>query len=421
MTYRPRRRDVLSGVGIAGLGGLAGCLDGLPGLGTRQADLDEDRDEPIKLGVMQPVSGDLGSVGKPIRDSALLPVTQLESEGAPFEFDVREEDTETSPAAGVQAAARLVDDGYPAVNGPAASGVTLQATKQVLIPYRTVSCSPSSTSPTITALNDVGLVFRTAVSDSLQAVVLADRAADDLGSSSAATLYVNNDYGYQLSRAFTRAFGTDHGGTVTAQVPFDEGQDSYASELETAREDDPDLLIVIGYPESGAQLFTDFYETGGEEDVLVTDGLRDGDLPEQVGHSLDGIRGTAPLTDGPGQEFFSELYQDTYDREPGIFTAQAYDATAILLLANAYAGRNEGPAIRNAMQRVANPGGDVIEPDQLADGMERAAAGEDIEYQGASSAVRFDENGDLVGATFEYWEFDESANGGISEIDRVSA
>jgi ABC-type branched-subunit amino acid transport system substrate-binding protein len=297
----------------------------------------------------------------------------------------------------------------------------LQATKQVLIPYRTVTCSPASTSPTITALNDVGLVFRTALSDSLQAAVLARIAATRLDHSSAATLYVNNDYGWQLSRSFARAFGTERDGTVTAQVPIEKGAQSYADALERARKNDPELLVLICYPDTGAQLLTDFYASGGTETVLVTDGLRDGTLHEDVDHSLDGVRGTAPLTAGPGRETFTQSYEEAYDREPGIFNAHAYDATAVLLLANAYAGRNDGAAIRRAIERVANPDGEAIGPDALADGLELAAAGEDVDYRGASSSVTFDENGDVTEAMFEFWTFDSSADSGISQIETVSS
>ncbi|WP_306053778.1 ABC transporter substrate-binding protein [Natronococcus wangiae] len=420
MSVRPKRRELLSAVGVAGFGGLAGCLSSVSGLDVRDDDGGGgSTDRTLKLGIMQPISGDLGSVGEPIRDAALLPIEQVEDEiDLDLEYDVV--DTETSPLTGVQGAASLVRKGYPMINGPAASDVTLQATQQVLIPHRVVSCSPSATTPTITALNDAGLVFRTALSDSLQAVVLAEQAMTDLGHETAATMYVNNDYGWQLSQAFTQAFQATHDGTVTTQVPVNEESDSYAAELDEARADDPDLLVVIGYPETGAQLFTDLGDGVDEVDVLVTDGLRDGELHEEVDHSIDGIRGTAPLVGGPGEEFFTELYEDAYDAEPGIFTAHAYDSTAVLLLANAYAGENDGTAIRNAMQSVTNGSGEEIEPETLAEGLELAAQGENVKYQGASSSLSFDENGDATDATFEYWEFDRNADGGIAEIDRVN-
>ncbi|WP_247002651.1 ABC transporter substrate-binding protein [Halosolutus gelatinilyticus] len=421
MSFRPNRRELLTAAGVGGCSALAGCLGTLSDLDVRDVD-DGDvggTDRTLKLGVMQPITGNLGSVGAPIRDAAILPVEQVQGE-IDLEIDYEVADTATSPAAGVKGAAALVKAGYPMVNGPSASDVTLQATQQVLIPHRVVSCSPASTSPTITALNDAGLVFRTALSDSLQAVILAEQAATDLGHDTAATMYVNNDYGWQLSQAFSQSFRTAHAGTVSAQVPLDEESDSYAAEIDEALADDPGLVVVIGYPDTGTQLFSDMGTKMDEVDILVTDGLRDGGLHEEVEYPIDGIRGTAPLVGGPGEQFFSEHYRKTYGNDPGIFTAHAYDSTAVLLLANAYAGQNDGTAIRNAMQAVTNGPGEVVEPKTLADGIERAAQGENVEYRGASSPLSFDENGDVTDATFEYWEFDQNADGGITEIDRVS-
>ncbi len=413
---------MLSGLCGVGVAGLAGCTDSVPGGGTMATDDGEEiggTDRTIKIGTMLPLSGPRSTVGESIRDAAVLPIEQVRDEVA-LEIEHAGADTESDPAAAVQAAASLVDEGYPMVTGPLDSDIVLQVTQQVLIPYQTVCCSPGATTPTITTLNDGGLVFRTAVSDSVQGTVLAEIAATDLGGDSAATLYVNNDYGWQLSQAFSRSFRDDHGGTITEQIPIDESATSYAAELDRAADGDPDVLVLATYPEMGETLFSDL---GAEydADVLVTDGLREGDLHDLVDHSLDGIRGTAPLIDGPGSDAFADLYADAYGADPGLFESNAYDASAVLLLANAYAGQNDGRAIQSAIRAVTSGGGEEVTPETLAEGLELAASGTAVEYRGASNETRFDENGDTMDTTFEYWEFDESADGGIAEIDRITA
>ncbi|AGB17175.1 ABC-type branched-chain amino acid transport system, periplasmic component [Halovivax ruber XH-70] len=422
MVDRHKRRTVLSGVAVGALGSLSGCLDRLPGVGSGEAD-----DGPgglgrtIKIGMLHSLTGDLSHVGEPIRNAGELPITQLEAADVDLAFDVGRADAETDSAVGVREALRLAQAKYPAINGALSSDVTLQATQQVLIPYRTVSCSPASTSPTITTLNDRGLVFRTAVSDTLQGAVLARQAADE-GYSSAATCYVNNDYGYQLSRAFERAFVREAGGTVAAQVPFEQapedGSISYADELETALADDPDVLVLIGYANSGAQLLRDLHDNGADPAVLVTDGMRDESLPGRVGEPIDHVRGTAPLSAGPGKDFFDRTYESTYDAPPDStpFNAHSYDATAVLLLANAYAGANDGELIRASIPAVTDATGERIGPSDLARGIELAAQGDPVEYVGASSGVRFDENGDVVAANFSYWTYEGDS---ITQLDTV--
>ncbi len=168
----------------------------------------------------------------------------------------------------------------------------------------------------------------------------------------------------------------------------------------------PDLLTVIGYPESGIQLFRDYYSASdGSEDILIPDGLQDPALPGQVGNDMNNVTGTAPAAGGPNQEAFASLYEDEYGSSPGVFTSQSYDSSAILILANAAAGENDGTAVRDQMRRMANPEGTEYGPSEFVSAVEAAANGENINYQGASSAVNFDQNGDPASAAYQIWEF----------------
>jgi ABC-type branched-subunit amino acid transport system substrate-binding protein len=170
----------------------------------------------------------------------------------------------------------------------------------------------------------------------------------------------------------------------------------------------PDALIVVGYPEDGTQLFRDYYSVSdGSEEILIPDGLRDSALPGQVGNEMANVTGTAPAAGGPAQESFNSQFQEEYGNAPGVFTSQSYDSVAVQLLANAAAGENSGPAVKEQMRRVANPGGMEVTPDNFVEGVEAAANGDDVNYQGASSAVNFDQNGDPASAAYAIWTFGE--------------
>ena len=367
----------------------------------------------LRQGVLMPLSGGLSNLGQPIHDGATLPFKLLEGNTG-FIIDSRVEDTQTDPNVGQTVAKGLADAGYPAVTGPAGSETIIQVAENIFIPDNVLSCSPSATSPAITNLDDNNLIWRTPPTDTLQSEVLAQVASDNIRASTAATLSVNNTYGQLNSETFASAYS----GTVQNQVSFPKGASSYSSQLSQALSDDPGVVIVIGYPESGVQLFRDFYsEYAGETPFLVTDGLRDSALPSDVGNAMSNVRGTAPLAAGPGNEFFTTEYENAYGVEPGVFTSHAFDATAICLLANAAAGENSGPAIAKQMQAVANPGGEEVTPSTLADGLAMAAEGTEIQYQGASSAVDFDDNGDLKAATYELFGFQEYGVETIKEID----
>ncbi|MFD1515081.1 ABC transporter substrate-binding protein [Halomarina rubra] len=440
MTRKFDRRKFLVSAGATGSLFLAGCLGGddggdgttegtdgggggaTTGTGTGTESMGNETgtdgggggpggatDRTLSLGVLMPTTGDLANLGQPIRDGAILPQAQLDG-NTTFTIDVQEADTQTDANAGQAAAENLVNAGYPMVTGAASSAVTIQAAQNVFIPNSVVACSPASTSPAITDLQDSGLIYRTPPSDALQGPVLAQVAADNQGASSASTLFINNDYGQALSEAFAGAF-EENGGTVQQQVSFTPGQSSYTSRLQQALGDSPDLMLIIGYPESGVQIFRDFYSSFNQPDlpILVTDGLRSESLPADVGNEMANVQGTAPLASGPGNDFFTQLYNEEYGRAPGVFNAHAYDASACLLIANAAAGANDGAAIAEQMQPIST-GGEEFGPETLAEALEAAASGTDVNYQGASSAVEFDEAGDLAAVTYELFGWTESGD-----------
>ena len=90
------------------------------------------------------------------------------------------------------------------------------------------------------------------------------------------------------------------------------------------------------------------------------------------------------------------------------FISNTYDATAVIGLA-AYAARVKGlaltsPNIKDHLRQVANPPGTFIGPGQFKLAFELLKQGKDINYEGASGSVDFDDNGDVV-APIEIWRF----------------
>ena len=409
MTHIINRRTMLKGMGAVGLTTLAGCA-GLPGGASQGRD--------IKLGLLMGVTGGLAALGPPIVQGAELAVKHVNDAANDFSVSTQFEDTGTDPTQGISGAQALVNAGYPMICGALSSSVTIAAAETVCIPNGVIMCSAASTSAALTTMADNDLFFRTPPTDALQSLVLADVIKDTLGDSTVSTLFLNNDYGSLLSDGFVVAFESK-GGIIQEQVSFEKQQPSYVAQLQKALAGNPDAILIIGYPESGVQILRDFYaDHDSSVDILVTDGLYDPDLPGKVGNDLSNVTGTSPMPAGPGKDFFDAEFEAAFGAAPSIsYCGYAYDAAAVLILANAAAGSNDGIAISKQMRKVANPGGEVITPQNLADGVVMAASGKDIDYQGASSAVDFDENGDLGAATYEYFKWGSSGIETISTID----
>ena len=447
---RKRRRDIIKGIGTAGIVGLAGCADstsddgttdggdgesddgtdGTGGDGTDGTGGDGESDDgtggdggdagrSINLGMLMGVTGGLEELGPPIRDAAKLVPEQINNADTDFGVDVQFEDTGTDATQGNSGAESLVNAGYPMICGALASDVSLSVARSVAIPNEIPMCSPASTAEGYSQL-DGDFNFRTAVPDSLQGIVMARIAAERLGHSSAAVLAQDDAYGRGLADAFASNFEDEHGGTVTDNVIFTRGESSYTSQLDTALQGDPDMLMIVAFPEDGVQIFRDFYNgfDRGDMDIIASDGLQDPSLPDNVGFDMTNVTGTAPVVEGPGVDFFESFFEETYGKPPeGPFLRQAYDAAASLVLANAAAGENDGVAVRDNIRAVTDPGGEVIQPSDLPQGVEMAANGEDITYKGVSGETTFDENGDPGSAAYEYYEF---TSDGIDQIEIIT-
>ena len=168
----------------------------------------EPTGDPIRIGTLMDATGDLGTFGPPMvlaTDLAALLINEAGGiDGRPIEMIHR--DSGTSPQIATDAASALVNvDGLEAIIGSLSSGVSLAVAESVTIPNGVVMVSPASTSPAISVLNDNDLVFRTAVSDALQGVIVA-QLASELGYDNIATLYINNAYGEALSNIFQESF-----------------------------------------------------------------------------------------------------------------------------------------------------------------------------------------------------------------------
>ena len=369
--------------------------------------------EPIKIGGLFPLTGPLAPYGKEIVKGAQLAVDQINAAGGvlgrPLKLVVR--DTATAPDVGRDAAAKMIQiDGVVAVVGALSSGVTM-AVASVTAPAHIPLISPSSTSPAITELADDDYVFRTCVSDALQGVVQA-QLARNLGYKKVAIIYVNNAYGKGLATVFQENF-EDAEHQVVAAIPYEENKPSYRGEVEQALAGEPDAINLIGYPVDGNKMIVEALEAGYEGDFIFPDGMKgEGVTPGPAcpeGASceeryLEGSFGTAPgALKVAARAAFEEDYVAAFGPTGIPFRGEAYDAVVLIALAIQAAGEASGSAIQAKLREVANPPGQEFTYGELAVALAAIAAGKDINWQGVSGPVTWDEHGDVTTGAIEIW------------------
>ena len=366
---------------------------------------------PLVVGNLNAFTGSIAEFCPPLRNSVKLAASHVNRAGGVGggSMLVISRDTAVNPVQGVDAARALVDvEGAVAIVGALSSGVTIAAAQSVIIPKGVLLISGASTAPAVTTLEDDDLLFRTTPSDDAQGAVLA-RLADELGYQTVGIMYINNAYGEGLAAQFEESF-VEYGGQVTAKVPHEDTQPTFASELEKATEGNPDALAVMSYTGQSRVYVREALEGGYADTFLFVDGVKGSEWIDEIDawDELDGTLGTAPGGEGnPALSIFETAYEETYGfpvTHP--FMAEHYDATVLLALAAAKAGSTtDSAAIRDALRFVANAPGEVVGPgrDGIARALRLITEGKNINYEGVGGIVDFDENGDVFG-TIEIWQ-----------------
>jgi branched-chain amino acid transport system substrate-binding protein len=375
----------------------------------------QDEAGPLRIAVLFPFTGDLSDFGEPFLQAAELAVNEINAAGGVHgqPIELVQGDSATSPQQAVEEARRLIElEGVSAIVGPAGSGETLPVAESVTGPAGVLEITMSATSPALSIANDNDFLFRTTISDAAQGLVMADLAREQ-GFESACVLYVNNAYGQGLSDAFSERF-TAEGGTITAQVPHEQEQASYASEVASCTEGDPDVLVAAAYPESGRVFLRELAEGGDAPSVIFSDGLKSPDLFADLGWDVfEGNYGTAAgLFESDATAVFDQAFEEAYGEIPAVpYLREINDAIYLIALAAERAGSNDSTAIRDALREVANEPGTVVGPGQEGwqAAVEAIAAGEDINYEGAAGSVDLDENGDVSKGAILIWQIQGEA------------
>jgi len=391
--------------------------------------------QELKVGTLFPYTGALKESGPNVRNGVILAAKQMAAAG--FDVTLSHADSRTSAPAAIEAAEKLVnEDQVVAIIGAEASGVTSAVAETVADPNDVLMVSHASTSPHLTNLasdEDKDLFFRTCPSDALQGVVLGKLAASLY--KSAAVMYVNNPYGQGLAEQFKKSF-EKRDGKVLAMVPHHEAlSSSYASELKTALAaayvparvtetgrskkslkraylpQKPEVLCAFSYPEHAIVYLKEAVDQMNYKSFLFCDGTKSIDILKAVGAgNLEGMMGTAPGTASgePYLDFIADFKAEFGSLPPLPYITNAYDAMAVIGLA-AYAVKVKGlaltgPNLRDYIRQVANPPGNFIKPGEFEAAFALLRQGKDINYEGASGALDFDENGD-VEAPIEVWQY----------------
>lgn len=374
----------------------------------------------LVLGTLLPATGDLAFLGPPEFAGVELalqdidaaggvlgsPVTYIEGDSGDTTTDIASQTVDSQLAQGVQA-----------IIGAASSGVSLTVIDKITS-NGVVQFSPANTAPILTTYPDNGLYFRNSPSDVLQGAVIAAQAIDS-GITNLAVVARQDPYGEGLKDATVKEF-TAAGGTVTSDLLYDPAAPSFEAEVAEIKAGNPEAVAVIGFEET-TKLMQEMIKQGvGPQEVQIY--LVDGNLSATAFENfpegtMNGVIGTIPTGSVDLSEFNDALLAFEPTLTDFTYGAQSYDATVVIALAAEQAGCADGASIAANLPDVAGNGGEACTT--YAECLALVQAGTDIDYQGVTGSVDFNEFGDLAEGTISINEYD--SNTSFNEIGSVTS
>ena len=364
----------------------------------------------LKIGLLMDFSGGSAEVLRDRQRAFELAIKHVNDGGGVLGLPVviAVGDTTADPDKAVAEARRLVEvGGVHAIVGPNSSANTLPIAERVIGPAGVPTVSFSATSPALTGAADNGFLFRTALSDVSQGPVLA-QVARDQGFDNVGLLFIDDPWGRGLAGAFEGAWD----GAVKA-VPVERGQTGFLAELGESASGGAQALVVIAFEMAALTMVREAIDNGLYDRFVFGDAAKRQSLVRSIGGSrLGNMYGTGPAT--ASESVSSDAWEAAYVEEHGAlpvlaYVKETYDATVVLALAAQAAGQLDGAAIRDRLRAVGGGPGMVVTagPRGIADALHILVQGGEIDYEGASGSMDWDENGDLRRGHIGIWRFTE--------------
>jgi len=393
-SFSRRNKKAASAVAILAASALvlSGCA-----AGTADEGRDADGNLNLKIGTALPQTGSLAYLGPPEEAGVALALKDINEAAKGINLTVEWGDSgDLDNKAYETEIPRLLSAGVKAIVGAASSGVSLAFIDQV-VGAGVLHFSPANTSPTLTTYDDKGLYFRTAPSDLLQGEVLGNLMSAD-GHEKISMIVLNDPYGTGLRDA-TQASFEAAGGEVLAAPMFNPGDTNFSAQISEALAGSPDAIVLITFDEI-ATIVPALVSQFPAENLYLVDGNLKNFGEEFEPDTLTGAKGTMPgLNPNTIRDFLDRMNENWVAEgnaalEDNTYGPESYDAVVLIALAAIAADSTNGKLMAAKLQEVSGGSGSGTKCTSFAECADIIIGGGVADYDGVSSPVTFDENGD---------------------------
>lgn len=344
--HTPNRRQAATSVLALGVVAAAGLLAGC-----------DNAPSVIKIGVAQPMSGNLAALGQDMHNGVKLAVEEINKsgfkiKGKPVTIEIVAVDDRANAATGKEVAQQLVDAGVVAVIGHLNSGVSIDTAP--IYAAKNIAQLAISTNPKYTQLN-LPTTFRLVANDTLQAKAIGSFAANQLNASKFAVLDDGTPYGKGLADGAAAEL-TKAKKDIALRQSFDDKTTAFDELAAKLKEGGVDAIVstlndfqVLALIEALKKVdYTKLALLGG--DTIKTTAMLKG-----AGQLQGGLFATSPILEPrefPAGAKFLESYRAAFKVDPAYGGHYSYDAMHVLAGAIKRAESAKPQAITEALRSI---------------------------------------------------------------------
>lgn len=353
----------------------------------------------VTIGVLAPLTGEIGEFGQIVSEAFEMGINEINASGLNTCGEIRLQfaDTETNPEVAIRGADQMIGSTENLVGFFGPSSGEMVALVDTAHEEELMLVSPYAGT---TELNELGgdFVYRTVASDLADGEAAAAFIIDQGWETAAIIAQVAES---PLSSAnVVRQQLADAGVNVLADVEIVAGQASYEAEFSGVIGDSPEVIYMSVGIESGVTILREANSLGYDGNWMLSADLVGQDTIDLTGPDIVEEKvyaeGAESDPDLPEYQRFADLYMDEFDVEPKVFSPNAYDAAMLFGLAMMAADECTGAGINAAFRDVAGPPGTVV--GSFEEGAQALMNGEEIDYNGASGVLEFDDAGTPPGS-----------------------
>jgi branched-chain amino acid transport system substrate-binding protein len=363
-------------------------------------------DGKLTLGTLLPQTGSLAFLGPPEFAGVDLAVKEINEAGGVLGKDVEKIHTDsgdTTTNIASQSVDKMLAQKADAIIGAASSSVS-ESVIDKITGAGVVHFSPANTSDKFTTIADKGLYFRTSPPDKLQGRVLGDLIVAD-GNDTVGIMAMQDSYGTGLADQVAKTV-QDSGAEVVERVDYDPKAADFAADIAKIKAKNPKGIVLIGFEET-AKVVNELIKQGLPADkhkwYMVDGNTSNTNYIKMPKGTLTGVKGTIPGAAAP-DEFQKKLLAVDPDLEDFSYAPESYDAANLLALAAEAAKSDVGTDVAAKLIEVSK-GGEKCTDFKTCN--ELLKAGKDIDYDGVSGPVEFNEAGDPAVATIGIYQYGE--------------